>query len=240
LDAVNCYLAFDQILQADALRQAIAALENKVSVDQQYQLLIQLEQTLMYFCRWAIAHGRIIQPEISTINCYSRYLKNFDEYVIRHLPDCWQEQLKQHQQAQIPAALAQKLVFIANSQNFPFIMLLVTETQQDFTTVLTLLNDITDTLGLAEIQQQLVNMPLRDVWERSVCNDLQEDMQRFSGRLLKKIQANQVETCADYFELQPDKQHIKQYRRLYLEIQNALPINLLPYVALIRKLGDLL
>jgi glutamate dehydrogenase len=239
LDAVNCYLAFDQVLQADALRQAIAALDNKIPADQQYQFLIQLEQALAYFCRWAVSHSRIIRPEISTINCYSRYFKDYEAYVNRHTPDHWQEQLNQYQQAQIPAALAQKLVFIANSQNFPFIMLLVTETQQDFATVLTLLNDITDTLGLAEIQQQLVNMPLRDVWERRVRNDLHEDIEHFVGQLLKKILASQVKTCADYFELQPDKQPIKQYRRLYLEIQNALPINLLPYVALIRTLGNL-
>ncbi|MEQ1544617.1 NAD-glutamate dehydrogenase domain-containing protein [Methyloglobulus sp.] len=240
LDTVNCYLAFDQILQADELRQAIAALDNKVSADQQYQLLIQLEQTLTYFCRWAIAHGRIIRPEISTINCYSRYLKDYEAYVNQHHLDHLQEKLKQYQQAQTPTDLAQKLVFIANCQNFPFIMLLVTETQQDFTTVLTLLNDITDTLGLAEIKQQLVSMPLRDVWERSICNDLQEDIEHFTGQLLKKILASQVKTCTDYFELQPEKQYIKQYRRLYLEIQNIPPINLLPYVTLIRVLGKLI
>jgi glutamate dehydrogenase len=239
LDAVNCYLAFDQILQADTLRQAIGALDNKILADQQYQFLIQLEQTLAYFCRWAVSHSRIIRPDTDTINCYSRYLKDYEAYVNRHNPAHWQDQLNQYQQAQIPTALAQKLVFIANSQNFPFIMLLVTETQQDFAIALTLLNDITDTLGLVEIQQQLVNMPLRDVWERSVCNDLQEDMQRFTGQLLKKILASQVKTCTDYFELQPEKKPIKQYRRLYLEIQNIPPINLLPYVVLIRTLGNL-
>ena len=80
---------------------------------------------------------------------------------------------------------------------------------------------------------------MRDVWESSVCNDLQGDMQHFTGQLLKLILASQVKNCTDYFELQPEKQPIKQYRRLYLEVQNALPINVLPYVALIRVLGNL-
>ncbi|MEQ1484348.1 NAD-glutamate dehydrogenase domain-containing protein [Methyloglobulus sp.] len=240
LDTVNCYLAFDQILQANELRLAIAALDNKILANQQYQLLHQLEQTLVAFCRWAGSHGRIIRPDVNTINCYSRHFGDYEAYVNQHTPDHWQEQLNQYQQAQIPAELAQKLVFIANSQNFPFIVSLVTETRQDFTTILTLLNDITHTLGLDEVQQQLVTMPLRDVWERSVCNDLQQDMQRFTGQLLKLILADQIKTCADYFELQSEKRQIKQYRQLYTEIQNALPISLLPYVSLIRALGNLI
>ncbi|WP_411727265.1 NAD-glutamate dehydrogenase domain-containing protein, partial [Methyloglobulus sp.] len=145
LDTVNCYLAFDQVLEADALRQAICALDNKIPADKQYQLFLQLEQTLADFCRWAVLQGRTIRPDANTINRYRRYLKEYEDYVNRLPPDHWQAQLNQYQQAQIPTELAQKLVFIANIQDFPFIVLLVTETQQDFTTILTLLNDITHT-----------------------------------------------------------------------------------------------
>lgn len=238
LNTVNCYLAFDQIVQADALRLAISELDNKIASDKQYQLLLLLEQTLVNFCRWAVTHGRTLHPDINTISCYSRYLKDYEEYINQHSPDQWQEQLDQYQQAQIPAILAQKLVFIANIQDFPFIVLLVTETHQDFTTILTLLNDITHTLGLNEIRQQLVKMPIRDVWERKITHDLQADMERVTSQLVKKILLSQVRTCSDYLELPVEKQRIKQYRRIYLEIKNSLPINLLPYVALIRALEN--
>lgn len=240
LDAVNCYLAFDQILQADELRQALAALDNHIPADRQYQLFNLLEQTLAVFCRWAVLHGRSIRPDATTIDSYRHYLSDYEEYVIQHLPGYWQGQLNHYQQAQIPAALAQKLVFIANVQDFPFIVLLVTETQQDITTILTLLNDITHTLGLNEIQQQLANMLLRDDWERKIANDLQEDMQRITGQLLKKILLSPIRTCTDYFGLRPEKQQIKQYRQVYLEVQNATPVNLLPYVALINALNSLI
>lgn len=238
LDTVNCYLAFDQILQADALRQAIYALDNQIAADQQNQLLLQLEQTLAGFCRWAVMHGRTIRPEVNTIDCYSRYLREYEDYINQYTTAHWQEQLNHNQQALISAELAKKLAFIANSQNFPFIVLLVTETQQDFTAILTLLHDITHTLGLHEIQQQLIKMPLRDVWERNVRNDLQEDMQHFTGQLLKKILLSQGKTCSEYFELPVEKQRIKRYWRIYQEIKNVLPVNLLPYVALIRALDN--
>jgi glutamate dehydrogenase len=83
-------------------------------------------------------------------------------------------------------------------------------------------------------------MPVRDVWERNVCNDLQADMQRAIGQLVKKILLSQVRTCSGYFELPVEKQRINHYRRIYLEIQIAPPINLLPYVTLIRELGNLI
>jgi glutamate dehydrogenase len=238
LDYVNCYLTFDQILQADALRQAICALDNQIPADLQYRVLLQLEQTLANFCRWAVLHGRIIRPEVNTINDYSRYLRDYEDYVNQHTPSHLQEQFSQYQQTQIPAALAQKNFFITNIQNFPFMVLLVTETQRDFATILTLLNDITHTLGLNEIQQQLAKMPLRDYWERNVTNELQADIERVTGQLLKKILLSQVETCADYFELQDEKQRIKQYRRVYLEIKSTQPRVLLPYVALIKALEN--
>ena len=119
-------------------------------------------------------------------------------------------------------------------------MLLVTETQQDFTTILTLLNDITHTLGLNEIQQQLSVIPLLDDWERTVGYELRADMQHISGQLVELIVSTEAKSCADYLELHIEKQAIKHYWRLYQEIKNTAPLSLLPYVALIRALAKLI
>ncbi|NOT86042.1 MAG: NAD-glutamate dehydrogenase [Methylococcaceae bacterium] len=240
LDAVNSYLAFDQILHADALRQTIAALDNQIAVDKQYPLLLQFEQTLADFCRWAILHGRTILPDTSTIDAYRRYLTAYATYIDQHPLDTSQERLSEYQQAQVPIELAQKMVFIAEIQNFPFTVLLATETQQDFTVILTLLHDLTYTLGLNEIQQQLADMPLRDDWERKVVNDLQTDMECVTGQLVKKILLSEVKTCADYFELTGIKQRLKPYRQIYQDLQAPPPQGLLPYVAVISALRDLI
>jgi glutamate dehydrogenase len=238
MDTIDCYLAFDQILQADTLRQAIGALDNQLPADLQYQLLLQLEQTLVDFCRWSVSNSKTLRPDENTIDGYSHYLSEYENYIIQLNPEHWRNQLDQYQQAQIPTELGQKLALIANIQNFPFIVLLAKETQQNFSVILDLLNDIAGTLGLNEIQQQLTSMPLRDVWEQKVATDLQEDIQFFSGRLLRKILSSRAKTCADYFGLQSEKQPIKQYRRLFLEIHNTSPSELFPYVTLVRALGN--
>ncbi len=235
-DAVNCYLAFDQILQADALRQEIAALDNQIASDLQYQQLLQLEHTLIEFCQWSVTNNQIIRPDVVTIESYSRHLHDY-KISLNQL----QNPLNQYEpgSTQPPEDLTKKLVFISRLQNFPFMVLLVTETQQDFPTIIRLLSDIFQTLGLTEIQQQLIELPLRDDWERKVANDIQVDMQSITGQLLKNILANQVATCAEYIERWGEKQYVMQYWRVYQDIKNTLPINLLAYVALIRAMGKL-
>ena len=65
-------------------------------------------------------------------------------------------------------------------------------------------------------------------------------MERVTGQLLKKILLSQPESCADYFELQIEKQRVKHYWRVYLEINSTQAGTLLPYVALIRALESLI
>ncbi len=74
---------------------------------------------------------------------------------------------------------------------------------------------------------------------RKVLNELQEDMKRVTGRVIKAILASKLETCAGYFD-QPDQlDKINRYRRVYQEINSTLPVNLFPYIALIKELERL-
>ncbi|MGR8999382.1 MAG: hypothetical protein ACU88J_10080, partial [Gammaproteobacteria bacterium] len=104
--------------------------------------------------------------------------------------------------------------------------------------VLNLFNEITHYLGLNEIYEQLAKMPNHDYWEEKVSTDIQVDMKRITGILIKNI-LSKPSTCADYFDLPPKKQKINRYRRIYQEINNVLPVNLLPYIVLTKELGKL-
>ncbi len=238
LVSVNCYLAFDQILDADSLRYEIGSLDNKIPSDTQYRLLIQLENMLAEMCRWAILHGSAIRPETEILASYKAYLKDYANYLARHKLDAWQILLNQYQQDQIPLKLAEKLALIADSQDFPFIVSLAAETGQNIEVVLALLDVIDQQLGLNEIRQQLDGIPLRDDWERKVASGLQDDLQQFAGKCLKKTLTAQA-TQLDFFERHIDQRQIKQYKRMRSEITNGQPIHLLPYVALVRQLGNL-
>ncbi len=238
LDHVTCYLTFDRVLNSDALRQAISALDNKIAADKQYRLLMQLENTLTGFCRWALMQGRKIRPNAQTIECYSRHLKDYEHYFKSDYAE-FSEQLEQYRQDGIPEQLAFSMAFLSSLNDFPLIVSLAAETEQNFVATLRLFNEITRYLGLNEVNEQLAKIPMHDVWERKVLNELQEDMKRVIGLVIKGILASKAETCADYFE-QPDEHYkINRYRRIYQEINSAVPVNLFPYIALTKELERL-
>ncbi len=63
LDNVSCYLTFDRVLDGDELRQTIHALDTKIAADSQYRVLLQLENILAGFCRWAALRGQKNPPQ---------------------------------------------------------------------------------------------------------------------------------------------------------------------------------
>jgi len=147
--------------------------------------------------------------------------------------------MEQYRQDGIPEQLALSMAFLSSLNDFPLIVSLAAETEQNFVATLKLFNEITRYLGLNEVNEQLAKIPMHDVWERKVLNELQEDMKRVIGLVIKGILASKAETCADYFE-QPDEHYkINRYRRIYQEINSALPVNLFPYIALTKELERL-
>ena len=238
LDLVSCYLTFDQVLDGDALRQAIGVLDNKIAADWQYRLLIELENILAGFCRWALMQKRKIRPNEQTVKCYRAHLREYELYFKGHFAE-FAGPLAQYRQSGIPEPLALNMVFIASLNDFPLIVSLATETAEDFVIILKLFNEVTHYLGLYEIIDQLAKIPLRDYWERNVLEVLQEDMKSVVGRVIKAILASKAKTCADYFGRSDEQHKLKRYRRIYQEIDSIFPDNLFPYLALTKALEHL-
>ncbi len=136
--------------------------------------------------------------------------------------------------------IAQRLLLIGSLQDFPLIVSMTAETSRDFITVLTLFNETTRYLGLDEIHEQLANRPLHDYWERKVANDLQEDLKRMTGLVIKQILASKTATCAEFFGTPAQTHTINRYRRLYQDISNSLSATLLPAIVLSKELERLL
>jgi len=169
-----------------------------------------------------------MRPDAQTINCYSRYLQDFEDYFNQQDSTQLKQQLEPYLQDGFSEELAQRMAFICSLNDFPFIVSLSAETATDFVTVFKLFNEITHYLGLYEIYAQLAKMPPHDYWEQKVSADLQADIKRIVGLLLNNILLSKSSTCADYFDLLSEKQKINRYRRIYQEINTALPVNLMP------------
>jgi glutamate dehydrogenase len=235
LNMVSCYLTFDLVLDGEGLRHAIASLDNELAADKQYQLLLKLEDALVGFCHWALIQQRKIRPNDQTIACYKDHLKNYEQYFSSDSTQ-FNEQFAQYRADGIPEKLALSLVFIASLEDFPLKVSLADETGQDFVTTLKMFDEITIYLGLGNIDEHLSKIPMHDQWERKVLNDLQADIKQIKGHMLKVVLASKAQTCVDYFEQSEQKSKINRYRRVYQEINNSIPVNLFPYIALVREL----
>ncbi|MGZ8214462.1 MAG: NAD-glutamate dehydrogenase domain-containing protein [Methylosarcina sp.] len=242
LDHVTCYLTFDRVLDGDSIRHKIFSLDNKVAAEMQYQLLVLLETTLSGFCRWALLHNRIIRPNKQTIHCFKRYLMDYEHYFKRHegsKNERFKAQLTHYLEAGVPDKLAQTMVLIASLEDFPFILSLASETDQNIVTILKLFHEINDLLGLDFIYDRLMSLPEHDYWERKVAINLQEDMKTMTGLLIKNFLSNKAASWPGYFDLPAEQLKISRYRRIYQEVISAMPVNLFPYLVLAKELEKL-
>lgn len=244
LDAVACYLAFDRVLDGDTLRSEIGALDNRIAADKQYQLLMQIEKTLLHFCRWTLARGKKIVPDTLAINRYSRYLSDYDAYFSQTGINQYdslqiQQQQELYRQDGIPAELGRKIAVISSLADFPLIVSLSEETERSFMHILALFTETTEYLRLNTIIEFVAKIPAHDRWEQKVLLDVQETIKHAISRVIKNIVADGFTTCADYFSRPAQKQKIIPYQRILQDISNALPASLLPYVVLAKELEKL-
>lgn len=233
------YLTFDQVLRAGEIRSAIQALDNNLSTDNQYALLLQLEQTLADFCRWSVAHSDNLIPDATSIDNYRQLLTDYRDHINRQSSDAMRIQIDSYRQTGIPLKLAQDLAFIGKLNRFLFIVSLAKETRQEFALIDALLNDIDQNFGIRKLERQLADIPPRDYWVTTTCTALQADIQQFTAKLITQILASPAKTCSEYLDNQASNAAIKRYRTLYSETQKIVPVNLLAYVVLVRALGEL-
>lgn len=239
LGHITRYLIFDQVLQAGKIRSAIDALDNKTAIDTHYQLLLVLEQVLYEFCQWTGAHSNNIEPNQNFIDSYKLYLYDYQKYIHQQYRDDINFQINRYRQSGIPEQLAEDMTHIGMLKNFLFVVSLVKQTGQDFQVIDKLLNDIDQTLGVRELEQQLAKQPRRDYWVKTICNALQADIQQFTAKLVNEILTSQCQTCSAYLDLKVENSKLRHYRILYKENQKIVSVNLLAYVLLVRVLGEL-
>ena len=241
LDAVSCYLTFDRILDGLALRQAIYALDNQIDTDEQYDLLMSLENGLSELCQWAQVHQQQICPDAQTMESLDGYFRDYENYYAQNygqnqeLTKC----LTDLQYKGVPEKLARRVIIISRIQDFPLLVAIASEIDQNITPILTLFETTKQFLGLTEIYQQLSKLPQHDYWERKVTRELCEDMKQSTAQLIKAMLVKQ-KTCTNYFDESTRKSNLAQYQQIQQQIKNTEPANILPYVALNKALEKLL
>jgi len=241
LNGSLCYLTFDQVIEADSLRQQIFELDNKIQSNLQYAVLQVIEKTLLVFCKWALINAKEIVPSEETIDCYKMYFKEyqclFQKDLIKDLS--YTAQIEHYRQAGINQTLAEKISFIESIENFPFLVTLTAETGQTFTHILFMYRDTNVFLSLDQVYRYLSEIQLQGYWDKKVCLELQNGMRHITGKIIKE-RVKTEQTNAEYFSNKTRKRKLQQYQTLQQKINTLSSPDLIPYIALKETLANLL
>jgi len=221
-EAVGAYLAFDEILEGERWRMGVRALDGKMPADQQYELLLELEDALAFLTRWALQWGEHLLPEPALVHGWQADWRQY----LNHLRET--AELDALSSA-APAMI--RLVFLDRLHDFPALVQLSRESRAPLQIVAKLADAVMEFLGMRPVLSLLAEVKTRDPWERRlriiVDNRLRAGVCRLSGAMLR----TGMKEPAEFFRQLAMQKHLVKFQRLSRELHDTAPADLAPFAA---------
>ncbi len=237
----NClsYFLFDQIINADSLRELIYDSDGKINADQQYQALLNIEAILLRFCRWSMLNQQTL--DFQNINYYQSCLQDYRFFFQQQLKsdENNQNRIVAYQQDGFTQSLAEQICFIDNMSDFPYLISRALPENMDFSGLLSRWYEINNLLGLDVVYVFFRNLTPTDYWEQKVALSLENDIKWAVVKFIREMTAlnRQSDDC---FSSPQGKEALTQYQQLRQKIQLSGSEDLMPYITLKEQLLKLL
>lgn len=233
IDSVTSYLTFDQVLEAADFRREIFSLDNFIPAEQQYGLLLELENVLAEFSQWVLMNELVVRPDPLTLENYRSCLTVFANEFIP--PDSVNDPANG-----LPVNLAKRIAFINALSDFPQIALLATESGYAFSAVRKTFIEVAKFLDLDKLLEQLSAVTVQNHWERKVFNNLKAEIKQTQGKLVRAVLGSDAHDCKTYFAEPANKQKLIRYQRIFQEVSRSATNSLMPYLTLNKALINLI
>ena len=238
----HTYLLLDHLLHAEEMRQAIFALDNKLSAEGQYQLLLELEQVLANFCQFVLSHDLHLAQDEKGLHQLSRWL---DEY-LEILPDVLSASALQVRDerkgklcaAALPNRFAERFALLPHLRIFLPLVRLVNETRLEVGPLLKLSNEVIGKLQTEGIIASVETMVVHNNWDRSAREALLGSLDNAVFGIVKRIALEDGGDSQLFFRR--EKQRYRNYRELRERLAREDARNFHPYTVLLRALEALL
>lgn len=236
------YLQVDQLLNAEAMRNAVFALDNRMPAEQQYGLLLELEQAIGSFSLFALSHELRLPQDEKGQKRYAGWLTTYISTLPTALsPEHWQECLLRQAElveAKIPRKLAERFALLPQLNLFLPLVRLVEETKLDMAPLLKLSIDIFGLLSVDSLLSGVEKTAVHDSWDRSAREALLSGLRNVVFNIVKKIALENDGNSRDFFRQQPQK--LRGYRDLIETLAGQEVTNFHPYSVLLRSLEGML
>jgi len=232
--SIGLYLVFNEALETAFLRKMLLNLQEKLPSTRLYQLLLRLEDGLEACCRWFLARGRRLWPEVETIqNCrefiqlYEQHFATTDEKEVAHL-----------QAEGLADSEARWLALFLQFDEFPVAIQLALDSDNHANTIQTF-RTVSQFLDLPDTLTQLAQVPARSDWESHLKYALSERFRGAAATLTANLLSRESDvglvctgpTCLQKFS---------KYQRLRRELERTTNLDLLSFATLACELEGMI
>jgi len=236
------WLGFDRVLDGETLRQAVHALDNRMPAERQLELLLTLEDTLVVFCDWALAHDLEIAPHSSRVASLREQLASFEKVLGGLLPEEeWQRcknVAKTVEEQGMTAELARRFSLLGALRDFLPVVMLNEEAGGELYATARAFLDLRRLLGLDELARMARTVPLRDQWDRQALRAVTSAFERVGFRLAKLVledYSGNPEAC-----LAARRRELNGFQRLRESLRGLTLVNYHPLLIVAEAAEELL
>ncbi len=238
----NFYLVYDHLLNGRELRQAVYALDNKMSAAQQHQLLLKLEDTLFSYCSFALSNGMEIPADEMAMEQIVAQLRQYAELLPEVLPEKVWQGCKEEQASLIESGLSSDVALQFAVLDFladflPIICLAQSSGLQleSLSKMKVLVDEI---VSADSILQLLEQVPVQDSWDRRAKESLLGSMHSVMVRIIQQVALESADNPRIFFEQR--RQKLKAFETLRQSLLAEMPRNFHPFTVLMRSLENFL
>jgi len=242
IEVANAYMIFDNLLTGHELRQAVFALDNKISSDQQYGLLLKLEDLLSFFCFYALSNGMEIPSSEDDLERISGQLLEYAQLLPKVLPaDSWQEckhLQKQLQEVGLSKEVAYKYAVLDFLIDFLPLICMVESSGQNLEQLAQIKVLVDEKINSAMIYELLEKVSVLDSWDRRARESLVSSLHAVNVRIIQQVALETADKPLSFFSKR--RQKMRKFEGLKQSLMSDVPRNFHPFTVLLRSLEGLL
>lgn len=238
----NFYLIYDHLLDGSKMRQAVYAMDNQLPSEQQYQLLIKLEETLFAFCEFALSNGIALPETEQEISDISIKLKEYSKLLPEILPhetwqNCQEARERLHNDGYSDEVALQFSILELLSDFLP-LMCMVQASGLELKQLAKIKVLVDRTLYRSAIVTLIEQVPVRDRWDRRAKEALLGSLHSVMVRIVRQVALDAGDNPQQFFAQR--RQKLLSFEGLRQSLISESPRNFHPFSVLLRTLDNFL
>jgi len=242
VEVANAYLIFDNLLGGHELRQAVFALDNKISAERQYKLLLKLEDLLSFFCSHALSNNMAIPSSEQDLERISQQLQQYAEFLPQVLPaGSWQECEQSQSQLQndgLSAEIASRYAVLDYLTDFLPLICMVESSGQNLEQLAQIKVLVEEKIDSSSIYELLEKVAVLDSWDRRARESLISSLHAVNIKIVQQVALEAADNPQKYFSQR--RQKLRTFAGLRQSLVSEVPRNFHPFTVLLRSLENLL